>query len=300
MVGKNPVRLESDQRIDKEQRTLYTLFQYTEQIQHMVQIVSNKSEKVSNMQLVERVFAVLGVMATAEGASVTQIAQQTGLAKSTVSRICATLEQLGMVERRADGAPAGRGFKIGPGLVALVAHVPQVVTLTAIAQPYLQELQKAIGESVALTLPEGDNAYVVSQITSQQAIQVRDWTGIRIPMYAQSTGRVFLAERSAEALERYLLQPLRSYTRQTVTAPAQLRLVLAQVRAQGYAWVFEEFEEGLTALAVPVHDAEGRVVAAVNVFGPSFRFPAAGQQATVTALALQSAQQITARWQERA
>ncbi len=264
----------------------------------MAQILSNKSEKLSNMQLVERVFCVLRVVAGGEeGVGVTQIAQRSGLPKSTVSRICTTLEQLEMVERLPGKDAGGRGFKIGRGLVELVARVPHVETLTAIAQPYLQELQEAIGETVALTLPEGDNAYVVSQITSQQAIQVRNWTGMRIPMYVQSTGRVFLAERTSEALARYLSQPLYPYTSKTICDPAQLRQVLTEVGNQGYAWVFEEFEEGLTALAAPVRDATGRVVAAVNVFGPAFRFPAVGQQAEVTRLALLTAQQIAARLQ---
>lgn len=264
-----------------------------EQVHSTAQEVSNKSEKLSSMQLVERVFAVLRVVATEQGAGVTQIAQQTGLAKSTVSRICTTLEQLSMVERLADNE-AGRGFKIGRGLVGLVAHVSHGETLATIAQPYLQELQEAVGESVALTLPEGDQAYVVAQITSQQAIQVRDWTGVRLPMYVQSTGRVFLAGRTAAALDRYFAQPLAPYTERTICDPVQLRRELTQIREQGFAWVFEELEEGLTAMAAPIHDAEGRVIAAVNVFGPSFRFPASGQQAAITRLAQGTAKQIAA------
>jgi DNA-binding IclR family transcriptional regulator len=270
------------------------LFHYTEQIHPMAHKVSDKSENLSNMQLVARVFAVLRVVATDGGASVTQIAQQAGLAKSTVSRICAALEQLGMVARISDHAPSGRGFKIGRGLVELVANVPQVEIWAIIAEPYLRQLQAAIGESVALTLPEADNAYVITQTASQQAIQVRDWTGIRIPMYVQSTGRVFLAERTPEALARYLAQPLQPYTSKTICDPVQLRRVLSEVRTQGYAWVFEEFEEGLTALAAPIRDSNGRVVAAINVFGPTFRFPAPGQQDTVTRLVLATAQQIAA------
>lgn len=258
----------------------------------MAQLVSDKSEKMSNAGLIERVFALLRVVAADEkGATVTQIAKATGLPKSTVSRILSTLEQMGMVSR----SDAGSGFTIGPGLVALTAQVPQPQTLTAIARPYLQELQEALGETVALTLPEGDNAYVALQLNTHHAIQVRDWTGIRIPMYVQSTGRLFLAARTAEALARYLATPLLPYTAQTLVNPTQFHAEIERVREQGYAWVFEEFEEGLTAVAAPVLDGSGRVMAAVNAFGPAFRFPAAGQQTAVTQRVLAAARQLSAR-----
>ena len=88
---------------------------------------------MSNMQLVERVFSVLRVVAaSADGASVTNLAQQTGLAKSTVSRICSTLEDLQAIERLSDN----NRFKIGRGLVALVANLPHS-NLMAI-HPYLR------------------------------------------------------------------------------------------------------------------------------------------------------------------
>ena len=262
-----------------------------EQVQLMAQLVSDKSDRMSNVGLIERVFALLRVVAaTAEGATVTQLAKETGLPKSPVSRLLATLEQVEAVTR----ASAGHGFTIGPGLVALVAQVPHTQTLSTIARPYLQTLQAAIGETVALTLPEGDDAYVALQLTSHHAIQVRDWTGVRIPVYVQSTGRVFLAARPAAALARYLATPLRPYTAKTLVQAADLQAELDRVRAQGYAWVVEEFEEGLTAVAAPITDVSGHVVAAVNAFGPTFRFPAPGQQAAITRQVIATAQQIAA------
>lgn len=231
---------------------------------------------MSNMQLVERVFSVLRVVAaTADGASVTNLAQQTGLAKSTVSRICATLEGLQAIERLSDN----NRFKIGRGLVALVLpNLPHSENLVAIAHPYLQELNAAIGETAAITLPEGDYAYVAQQIASDHAIQCRDWTGVRIPMYVQSTGRVFLAERTAEAMERYFAARATPTPQKQFAIQNKFEALLAEIKKQGFAWVFEEFEEGLSAVAAPVSDGTGRVVAAVNLFGPSYRFPGEGRQ----------------------
>lgn len=258
----------------------------------MAQLVSGKSAKMSNVGLIERVFTLLRVVAAdGDSATVTQIAKATGLPKSTVSRLVSTLEQLEMVRR----SPTGGGFTIGPGLIALTAQVPQPQTLTTMARPHLQELQAAMGETVALTLPEGDNAYVALQLNTHHAIQVRDWTGIRIPMYVQSTGRVFLAARTDAALARYLATPLLPYTGQTLVNPAQFHTEIERVRAQGYAWVFEEFEEGLTAVAAPVRDGAGQVVAAVSAFGPAFRFPAAGQQEATTQLVVATARQLSTR-----
>ncbi|MFN8445461.1 MAG: IclR family transcriptional regulator [Caldilineaceae bacterium] len=240
-------------------------------------------------------FALLRVVsAHPEGASVTLLAQQTGLAKSTVSRICATLERLEALTR----LPDNNRFQIGRGLVALVANLPYSENLIAIAHPYLQQLNQEIGETVAITLPEGDSAYVAYQITSNHAIQVRDWTGMRIPMYVQSTGRVFLAERSSDALDRYFATPRQPYTTKTICDPIQLRTLLDQIKEQGYAWVIEEFEEGLSAVAAPIRDGPDIVVAAVNVFGPSFRFPGESRQELVAERVMAAAQQISARLQE--
>lgn len=244
------------------------------------------------MQLLERAFGILRVVAgSARGTTVTEVTRQTGLPKSTVSRLLATLEQLEAVERNS----ATNVFTIGRGIVALAAHVPHSDTLAVIARPHLQELSEQIGETVALAMPDGDYAYVADQISSRHAIQVRDWTGQRIEMHALSTGRVFLAARTPEALARYLAKPLARYTAKTICDPAALGAAIAQVRAQGYAWIFEEYEEGLNALAVPIRDQAGRAVAAVNVFGPAFRFPAAGQQARITQLVQDAAQAISRR-----
>jgi IclR family acetate operon transcriptional repressor len=246
------------------------------------------------MPLLDRAFGILRAVAASEGgATVSDVTRQTGLPKSTVSRLLATLEQLEAVERDAANA-----FTIGRGIVALAARVPHADTLAAIARPYLQELNERIGETVALALPEGDYAVVVDQISSRHAIQVRDWTGQRIEMYVLSTGRVFLAERSREALDRYLAAPLARYTSQTIVDPDELRAALDQVRTHGYAWIFEEYEVGLNAMAAPIRDRSSRAVAAVNVFGPAFRFPAEGQYEQITRLVVATAKTITGRLQQ--
>lgn len=257
--------------------------------------VSTDAERLSSAHVVDRVFAVLGaVAAEPEGATVSHVVARTALPKSTVSRFLLSLERLNMLDR----APDGRAYRIGRGLLGLVAQVPRAEGLSALAQPILQALHDELRETVALTLPDGDNAYVVAQINSNHAIQTRDWTGLHIPMYAQSTGRVFLAARPARALKRYLAVTRTPFTAKTRVSATQLRAALDAVRRQGYAWVFEEFEDGLVALAAPVHNSAGHVIAAISCFGPSFRFPGGARgQRTATASVVAAAQTLSARLQ---
>jgi IclR family pca regulon transcriptional regulator len=85
-------------------------------------------------------------------------------------------------------------------------------------------------------------------------------------------GRVLLAGQSDEWLDGYLASArLSQLTRQTITDPARLRAELTRVRRQGWALVDEELEEGLRSMAAPIHDPQGKVIAAVNVSAPTRR-----------------------------
>jgi DNA-binding IclR family transcriptional regulator len=92
-------------------------------------------------------------------------------------------------------------------------------------------------------------------------------------MHAVSSGLIFLAQLPESTLDAYLDRELEAFTPRTLTAPDALRERLAQVRADGYAWVHEEFAEGLSSVAAGVADATGSLAAAVHVHGPAYRFP---------------------------
>ena len=94
-------------------------------------------------------------------------------------------------------------------------------------------------------------------------------------------------------MARYLERPLVQYTPKTVADPEGLKQQLAQVREQGYCWAIEEFEEGLVAVSAPVHDGTGQIVAALNIYGPAFRFPRNGDYEVVTDLLLDVCRRMT-------
>jgi len=97
--------------------------------------------------------------------------------------------------------------------------------------------------------------------------------GSRLPAWVTSMGRVLLAGLPEVELDRVLaMSQIQTYTAETVTDVAELKRVLAGVRADGYACVAQELEPGLQSVAVPIIDRSGRVIAAMNVSGHANRF----------------------------
>ena len=234
------------------------------------------------VQSLERAFAILDEVAH-RPAGVTAIAERVRLPKSTVARLLGTLEDVDAVERF-DGAR----WRIGPGVAALTAAVSPARSLISVARPFLTDLVAELGEDVGLGLPDGNEILYVDQVESDNAVQVRDWTGTRAPMHAVPSGLVLLAEWPEDALDAYLRGELVARTRRTVTDPARLRARLTEVREAGYAWGLEEFAEGIDSVAAPIRDARDKAIAAIHVHGPAYRFPPTKRE-TVVATRLMAA-----------
>ena len=242
---------------------------------------------MSRVQSIERAFAVLSALADGP-IGVTDVAHRVGVPKSTAARLLTALWHEGAVEQEAGGTR----YRLGPRIADLATrHVP-TRDLVAVARPHLVELATAVGEVAGLSVPDGRVVHYVDQVGTAHEVQVRDWTGSRVPMHAVPSGQVMLAGLASAALERFLATPLESFTPATLTDVAALRDRLAQVTADGYAWVRDEFSEGLASVAAPVRVADGEVLAAVHVHGPSYRFPAAGTRERVTERVVRAAKHI--------
>ena len=231
---------------------------------------------MSRVQSIERAFAVLGALVGGP-VGVTDVAGRTGLPKSTAARLLASLEGEGAVEQ----VPGETRYRLGPRIAALGSGLRDRRGLVAIAHPTLLALAGELGEAAGLSVPDGRTVHYVDQVDSPNPVQVRDWTGSRIPMHAVSSGQVFLAHFGAPAMARYLAEPLELFTPNTLTDAGALLERLRDVRRDGHAWVREEFATGITSVAAAVAGADGEVVAAVHVHGPSYRFPPAGVEAAI-------------------
>jgi DNA-binding IclR family transcriptional regulator len=245
---------------------------------------------VSRVQSIERAFSVLSTLADGP-LGVTDVAEKARLPKSTAARLLASLAREGAVEQ-ANGSST---YRLGPRLLTLSSGLRSTRSLVAVAHPHLIELAERTGEAAGLSVPDARTVHYIDQVDSPNPVQVRDWTGTRIPMHAVSSGLVVLANLTPEALEAYLAAPLERFTSHTMVEPFLLRGRLADVRRDGYAWVREEFAIGINSVAAPIADASGEVVAAVHLHGPTYRFPAAGEEVALGEAVEATAGRIGAR-----
>jgi len=242
---------------------------------------------MTTVQSIDRAFSVLRALIPG-AAGVTEIADRVNLPKSTVSRLLSTLEEVGAVEQVA----VGGGYRIGAGMAELAGAARPGRTLVAAARPQLLELARATGEAAGLSVPDGVEMLYLDQVNPDTELQVRDWTGTRIPMHAVPSGQVAMAAMTEGELDAYLAAPLAALTPHTIVDPARLRARLAEVRRNGYALAVDEFAEGLSSIAAPITDGAGSVVAALHVYGPTYRFHTERDPAELGALVVDTASRI--------
>lgn len=183
---------------------------------------------MSSVQSVDRSFAVLRALAGGP-AGVTELAERVDLPKSTVARLLSTLEALGAVEQLAVGGE----YHLGETLVELGAAARPGRSLGPLVRPFLAELTEATGEATGFSVPDGLEMLYLDQITPDSELQVRDWTGQRIPMHAVPSGHVVLAADD-QLVRRLVDAGLEAFTDRTLTDPDELAARLHQVRVDGY------------------------------------------------------------------
>ncbi len=200
---------------------------------------------------------------------VTEVAERAGLAKSTAARILASLAREGVAEQVAGDTR----YRLGPRLATLAAGIQPTRSLVTLARPSLEALAAAAGEAAGLSVADGHLVHYIGQVETPNPVSVRDWTGSRVPMHAVSSGQVLLAFRPPTSLQRYLAKPMERFTEHTIVSGDALLERLRAIRRDGYTWAREEFDRGISSVAAPIADANGEVVAALHVHGPSYRFP---------------------------
>ncbi len=226
------------------------------------------SEGSAGVQSVDRALTILELLARVGEAGVTEIAGDLGVHKSTAFRLVSTLESHRLVEQTSD---RGR-YRLGVGVLRLAGATTARLDLVQEARPVCRKLAADTGETVNIAVLSESSALYLDQIAGSSALQPHNWVGQHIPLHATSNGKVLLSGLDDQRVTE-VLGNLSRYTSATITKKGKLRTELALVREQGYAVAVDELEEGLTAMAAPIRNAHGDVVASMSVSGPTFRLP---------------------------
>jgi DNA-binding IclR family transcriptional regulator len=217
---------------------------------------------------VDRAAALLLALGESPGAAgVTELARRLGLHKSTASRLLATLEKRGLVEQDDE---TGK-YRLGLVVIRLAERAERTLDLRGLALPELERLARLTHETTGLGVLDGDQLLTVAQADGPNLVAVGDWTGRATPLHCVASGKVLLAALAEREVVRIVKLGLPRYTERTMIDLEPLLEELARIRRRGYATAIGEFEAGLNAVAAPVHDARGQVIAAVDIWGPAFR-----------------------------
>ncbi|MQA02619.1 MAG: helix-turn-helix domain-containing protein [Streptosporangiales bacterium] len=198
----------------------------------------------------------------------TEIASAVGGPKATIHRLLATLQGRGYVaqDSRSSLYSAGvRCFELG----SLWA---QNLDLRAMAAPMLAQLNEETGETVHLAIYDHGDVVYVDKLESRHPVVATSHLGRRCPASCVATGRVLLAFQPTAEIQAVLDKPVPSYTERTVTDPAELAALLADVRADGYGTNHESYRPGVGGVAAPIRDHTGAVIASVGICLPEQRF----------------------------
>jgi DNA-binding IclR family transcriptional regulator len=222
----------------------------------------------SSIQVIDRVNSLLeSIAAHPEPASLKYLSAETRLHPSTAFRILSSLTKHGFVER----ASGGR-YVLGMKLLLLGSHVHAKVDVLREAKPIMEWLRSQVGETVNLTVLEGDEVVYVERAISSRMMRVEQVIGSRAPLHVTAVGKLFLAEGGEKACREYARRTgLPRYTPNTLTQVTKLWSQAERAHKQGYAMDNEEAELGVGCLGVPIHDRYGKMVAGLSISAPRNR-----------------------------
>ncbi|MGW0710115.1 IclR family transcriptional regulator [Streptomyces sp. NPDC002643] len=195
----------------------------------------------------------------------TELAERSGLAKTTVFRVCGDLVRLGWLERD------GEVYRLGGKLFELGSLVPRRHDLRETALPFLQDLFEATHETVHLGVREGHEVVYVERIHGHDPLRLPSRIGGRLPLTCTGVGKALLAFSGAELTEEVLAAPLPSLTPYSITDPRRLRTAVEQAQVSGLAYEEQEAALGVSCIAAPVFDGPV-AAAALSVAVPRDRF----------------------------
>lgn len=191
--------------------------------------------------------------------SIAEVSATSGLDRATARRCLLTLAELGYADYD------GKFFTLTPRVLRLGTACLATMPLPQLVQPTLDQLSEVLEQSASVSILDGAEIVYIARAARRRVMSIGLAPGSRLPAYCTSMGRVLLAALPEDAARAVLNGPLPARTPMTLTDPDAIMARLAQIRAQGFELIDQEVEIGLRSIAVPLLNARGAVVAAVNI-----------------------------------
>ncbi len=221
-----------------------------------------------------------------------EIASELQLARATVFRLLQTLDASGYLLRESNG----RSFRLGVAVLNRGFAYLSSLDLVEIAQPILQRLRDKTGLSTHLAIRDGSDVVYIARVAGHTRVSSSVTVGTRYPVHATTLGRMLICDFSNVELERLFPdERLVKSGEQTPVSRTALAALLAGDRARGYAVSQSFFEAGVSAVAAPVRNANGQIVAAINVTAVDTKLKAGHMNGALKDEVLNAANDI-ARW----
>jgi len=221
------------------------------------------------VQSIERALTLLEALEDSRGeVGIAELSKRVGLHVSTVHRILATLVERGYARQNPE---TGR-YALGAKALHLAESYLGQMDIRRVARPVLERLSQETGETATLVILDRREALYLDKVESPQSLRIFSRIGRRAPLHSTAVGKVLLADRSKAQVDALLGRgPLERLTKHTITSVIHVRRELEKVRDQGFALDREECEEGACCIAVPIHNAQGEVEAALGISAPTTR-----------------------------
>ncbi len=225
----------------------------------------NNEKQVSG---VARAITILEALSNVESINLETLSKQTNIPKATLLRFLQSLFQLGYVNRdKADMYSLTlKMFSVGS---KALRHTDLINTV----RPYAKELCSYFGETVHVGIQDGDSAIYVLKEESSYTLRMYSRIGKIIPLYCTAIGKIFLSEMKEDELDEYLKNTnLKPFTKNSISTREGLIEEIAKIKERGWSIDNEEHEENVICLAAPIYDYNNKVIAALSVSWPIFRF----------------------------
>ncbi|MBI1174661.1 MAG: helix-turn-helix domain-containing protein [Sideroxydans sp.] len=218
-----------------------------------------------SIQVIERLTKLLDAIAAhGEAVSLKILSAETGLHPSTAFRILSSLAEHGFVERTERG-----NYRLGRKLVRLGSRAGSDTDIRQVALPVMEALRDKLGETVNLTVREGDEVVYIERALAKRMMRVEQVIGSRAPLHVTAVGKLMLGEQGAAACRSYAQRTrLPAYTDNTVIRANSLVQDCLESVGRGYALDNEEAEMGVGCIGALIHDGAGHVVAGLSVSAP--------------------------------